>query len=38
MKAVTYDREKEMLDGVKSRASDMFDELEKELVKLRGEQ
>jgi len=34
MKAVTYDREKEMLDGVRSRASDMFEELEKELVKL----
>lgn len=34
MKAVTYDREKEMLDGIRSHASDMFDDLEKELVKL----
>ncbi|RJR15912.1 MAG: hypothetical protein C4581_11200 [Nitrospiraceae bacterium] len=38
MKAVTYDREKEMLDGVRSRSSDMFDELEKELVKLGGKE
>jgi len=37
MKAVTYDREKEMLDGVRSRASDLFDELERELVRLEGE-
>jgi hypothetical protein len=35
MKAVTYDKEKELIEGVKSRASDMFEELEKELVKLR---
>ena len=35
MKAVTYDKERELLDGVKDRASDMFDELEKELVKLQ---
>lgn len=34
MKAVTYDREKEMLDGVRSHASEMFEELEKELVRL----
>ncbi len=35
MKAVTYNKEKEMLGGVRSRSSDMFDELEKELIKLR---
>ncbi len=35
LKAVTYNREKEMLEGVKSRASDLFDELEKDLLKLK---
>ncbi len=35
MKAVTYNKEKEMIDGVKSRAADMFDELEDELMKLK---
>lgn len=35
MKAVTYDKEKELIDGVKSRASDVFEELEKEIVKLK---
>lgn len=35
MKAVTYNKEKEMIEGVRGRASGMFDELEKELVKLR---
>ncbi len=34
MKAVTNDKERELLDGVKDRASAMFDELEKELLKL----
>ncbi|MBI5665966.1 MAG: LPP20 family lipoprotein [Nitrospirae bacterium] len=38
MKAVTYDKEKEMLDGVRSNAANMFEELEKELVKLGGGQ
>ncbi len=35
MKAVTYDKEKELIEGVKSNASEVFDELEKELLKLR---
>ncbi len=36
MKAVTYDKEREIIEGVKSRASEVFEELEKEIVKLHG--
>ncbi len=35
MKAVTYDKEKELIDGVKSHSSELFEDLEKEIVKLR---
>lgn len=35
MKAVTYDKEKEIIEGVKSHASKVFEDLEKEIVKLR---
>jgi hypothetical protein len=34
-KAVTYDKEKEIIEGVRSRASAAFDDLEKELMKLK---
>ena len=35
MKAVTYDKEKEIIEGVKTHASKVFEDLEKEIVKLR---
>ena len=35
MKAVAYDKEREIIEGVKSRASEIFDELENEIVELR---
>ena len=38
MKAVTYDKEREMIDGVRDRASGIFDELENELLKLRNKE
>ena len=34
-KAVTYDKEKEIIEGVRSRASAAFEDLEKELMKLK---
>lgn len=37
-KAIAYDKEKEMIEGVKSRASSTFKELEKELVKLKSKE
>lgn len=35
VKAVAYDKEKEQIEGIKSRASEVFKELEKEIVKLK---
>ncbi|MEE9523341.1 MAG: hypothetical protein V3V59_01155 [Thermodesulfovibrionales bacterium] len=35
VKAVTYDKEKEIIEGVRSRASAAFNDLEKELIKLK---
>ncbi|MEE9523851.1 MAG: hypothetical protein V3V59_03760, partial [Thermodesulfovibrionales bacterium] len=35
VKAVTYDKEKEIIEGVRSRASAAFNDLEKELMKLK---
>jgi hypothetical protein len=34
-KAVTYDKEKEIIEGVRSRASAAFEDLEKELLRLK---
>lgn len=34
MKAVTYNKEKEIIEGVRSNASKVFEELEREIVKL----
>lgn len=36
MKAVVYDREKDIIQGVRGRADKVFDDLEKELMKLKG--
>lgn len=35
MKALTYDKEKELIDGVNSRSLEVFEDLEKEIMKLR---
>ena len=35
MKALTLEKEKEIIEGVKGRASEVFEELEKEIVKLK---
>jgi len=36
MKAVVYDKEKEVIQGVRDRADKVFEDLEKEIVKLKG--
>ena len=38
MKAVAYDKEKEIIEGVKSNAASALEDLEREIVKLKGKE